>query len=122
MGVIMSESLKPVVAALLIAASGMFAQAPVARPTFDAFEVATIKPTPPDWTGGRFIRMQTAHQFVARNHAVKTLLAAAYNLTPRAISGGPAWVDTDHYDILAKTPGDVRPNLDDQMTMLRKLL
>jgi len=62
------------------------------------------------------------HQFVARNHALKTLLAAAYNLTPNAITGGPGWVDSDHYDILAKPPGYVRPSLDQQMSMLRTLL
>jgi uncharacterized protein (TIGR03435 family) len=66
--------------------------------------------------------MQTAHRLVARNHALRTLIAAAWNLTPKAISGGPAWVDSDHYDILAETPGEVRPNLDEQMSMLRKLL
>lgn len=107
------------VAALM--AAGLLAQAPVRRPAFDAFEVATIKPANPE-TRGRFIRMQTAQQFVARNHAVKTLIAAAYNLSLRAISGGPDWIDTERYDILAKTPGEVRPNLEEQMAMLRKLL
>jgi uncharacterized protein (TIGR03435 family) len=92
------------------------------RPTFDAFEVASIRPTAPDWRGGRFIRMQGAHQFVARNHALRTLIAAAYNLTPQAVSGGPTWVDSSHYDILAETPGDVPPNYDEQMSMLRRLL
>lgn len=66
--------------------------------------------------------MQSAHQFAANNHTLKTLIAAAYNLNPRAISGGPDWVDSDHYDIVAKAPNEVRPNLDDQMRMLRKLL
>lgn len=99
----------------------MFAQSPAARPAFDEFEVATIKPTPPDFRG-RFIRMESAHQFVAKGHALNTLIAAAYNLSPKAISGGPAWIDSDHYDILAKAPGEVRPNLDEQMAMLRKLL
>lgn len=89
---------------------------------FDAFEVATIKPTPPDWRGGRFIRMQTAHQLVARNHALRTLLAAAYDLSPKAISGGASWVDDKHFDILAVAPGETRPNLDQQMAMLRKLI
>jgi uncharacterized protein (TIGR03435 family) len=115
-------NLKPRVAAVMIAASGMFGQSPAIRPTFDEFEVATVRPTPPDWSGGRFIRMQSAHQFVARNHALKTLIAAAYNLSPRAISLGPAWIDSDHYDILAKAPGEVRPNLNEQMSMLRRLL
>ena len=31
-----------------LAASAVFAQPPAARPVFDAFEVATVKPTPPD--------------------------------------------------------------------------
>jgi uncharacterized protein (TIGR03435 family) len=103
----------------LLAASLVFAQA--TRPTFDAFEVETIKPAAPDGKG-RWIRMQSAHEFAAKNHALKTLVAAAYNVSPRAISGGPAWVDSDRFDILAKTPGEVRPNLDEQMSMLRKLL
>jgi uncharacterized protein (TIGR03435 family) len=107
---------------LLAAASGAFAQTPAGRPVFDEFEVATIKPTAPDWTSGRFMRMQTAHQFVARNYTLRVILAAAYNLTPKAISGGPAWVDSDHFDIVAEAPGQVRPTLEEQMSMLRKLL
>src|SRR5215472_5257264 len=109
-------------AAYLVTVAGILAQTPAAPPKFDAFEVATIKPTPPDWTGGRFIRMQAAQQFVARNHGLNTLIAAAYNLSPQLISGGPKWVVDDHYDILAKTPGDIRPNQDEQMAMLRSLL
>jgi uncharacterized protein (TIGR03435 family) len=112
----------PATAVFIIAVSQMFAQSRATRPTFDTFEVATIKPTAPDWKGGRFIRLESANRFVAKNHALKTLVAAAYNLTPRAISGGPSWIDSDHYDILAKTPGEVRPSLDEQMAMLRKLL
>lgn len=66
--------------------------------------------------------MQSADRFQAHNHAVRTLIAAAYDLNPQAISGGPAWVDSEHFDVLAKTPGAVRPNLDEQMAMLRDLL
>jgi uncharacterized protein (TIGR03435 family) len=106
----------------LYSACGAYAQSAAPRHTFDEFEVATIKPTPPDWSSGRFIRMQSTRRFVAKNHALKTLIAAAYNLTPRAISGGPTWVDSDRYDILAESPGEVRPNLDEQMSMLRRLL
>jgi uncharacterized protein (TIGR03435 family) len=50
------------------------------------------------------------------------ILSAAYNLTPKAVSGGPAWVDSDHFDIVAEAPGNVRPTLEEQMSMLRKLL
>jgi uncharacterized protein (TIGR03435 family) len=86
------------------------------------FEVATIKPTPPDWRGGRYATMQGGHQFVARNYTLKYMVAAAYSVTPRTISGGPSWIDSDAYDILAATPGEVRPSADDQMLMLQSLL
>jgi uncharacterized protein (TIGR03435 family) len=119
----MTDRLRPAVAGLIVAtAVGLFAQSPNARPKFDEFEVATIKPTAPDWDAGRVMRMQTAHQFVVKNFALRLLLAAAYNLTPGTISGGPAWVDSEHFDILAESPGEVRPNMDEQMAMLRKLL
>jgi len=118
----MSRDLRLVVAVLIISACGIFAQSPATRPLFDAFDVATIKSTAPDYSGGRFITMQGAHRFVVMNYTLKSLIGAAYNLTPRAISGGPAWVETDRYDILAGTPGEGRPTLDEQMSMLRKLL
>jgi uncharacterized protein (TIGR03435 family) len=108
-------------AALILAASGIFAQSPATRPKFDEFEVASIKPAATDAVG-RWIRMQTAHQFAAKNHGITTLIAAAYNQSPRAISGVPAWIDSDRFDIVAKAPNEIRPNLDEQMAMLRKLL
>jgi uncharacterized protein (TIGR03435 family) len=107
-------------AAFILATLSVLSQT-LPRPQFDAFEVATIKPTGPELMG-RWIRMQGADRFAAHNHAVRTLIAAAYDLSPQAISGGPAWVDSDHWDILAKTPGEVRPNLGEQMSMLGQLL
>lgn len=117
----MSRALKSAMAIAVIAASGMFAQSPVVSPAFDAFEVATIKPSAQD-SRGRYIRMQSAHRFFAKDYSLKALVGAAYNLTPQAISGGPAWIESDRYDILAGTPGNVRPTLDEQMSMLRNLL
>jgi uncharacterized protein (TIGR03435 family) len=107
-------------AALIASTFGVAEQ--TTRPPFDAFEVATIKPTDPDAGAGRWIRMQSADRFQAHNHAVRTLIAAAYDLNPQAILGGPAWVDAERWDVLAKTPGAIRPNLDEQMSMLRGLL
>jgi uncharacterized protein (TIGR03435 family) len=90
---------------------------------FDAFEVAVITPAPPtDGKSGRYIRMQSAHRFQVVNYTVNGLIAAAYNLNPRAISGGPAWADSELYGIVAGTPGELRPTYDDQMAMLRRLM
>jgi uncharacterized protein (TIGR03435 family) len=66
--------------------------------------------------------MQSAHRFYAKNFTLNRLVGVAYNLNPRMISGGPAWADSDVFDILAATPGEVQPNLDEQMSMLRRLL
>jgi uncharacterized protein (TIGR03435 family) len=118
----MSKGSKSASLVLIFAAGGVVARSQNPRSKFDQFEVATIKPTAPDWTGGRYMRMQTAHQFAAKGYALRVLLSAAYNLNPKAISGGPAWVDSDLYDVLAETPGEVRPTQDEQMSMLRKLV
>jgi uncharacterized protein (TIGR03435 family) len=109
-------------AALILWASGIMAQSPAPRPKFDAFEVATIKPVDHDPKLGRYITMQGTNRFVGKDYTLKRLIAAAYNLNPKAVSGGPAWIDSDYYDILAVTPGEVRPTRDEQMSMLRNLL
>jgi uncharacterized protein (TIGR03435 family) len=92
-----------------------------ARPAFTEFEVAAVKPAEPNAVG-RWIRMQTVHQLVAHNSTLLYLIAPAYNVSPHAVSSGPAWVDADRFEITAKAPGEVRPNWDEQMAMLRKLL
>jgi uncharacterized protein (TIGR03435 family) len=98
-------------------------QPPAHRPAFDAFEVATVKPTPPDdYRGARLFKMPSAHQFIAKNYPLRMLIALAFNLPLRAISSGPDWIDSDHYDIVAATPGEAKPTLDEQMSMLQKLL
>jgi uncharacterized protein (TIGR03435 family) len=103
---------------LVLLAQGAFAQSP-----FVSFEVATIKPTPlSEYSCGRYLRMQSAHQFQAKAYTVNGLIAAAYDLTSRAVLGGPPWAESDRFEILAVTPGETRPAQDDQIAMLRKLL
>src|SRR6266481_9807172 len=82
----------------------VLAQSAAPRPKFDAFEVATIKPVDPDAKAGRYIIMQGTHRFVEKAYTLKLLIAAAYDLNPRTISGGPGWIESDHYDIVAVTP------------------
>jgi uncharacterized protein (TIGR03435 family) len=76
----------------------------------------------PDWKSGRYITMQGNNRFIEKAYTLKLLIAAAYDLNPRTISGGPSWIESDHYDIVAVTPGDVRPTRQEQMSMLRSLL
>jgi len=86
------------------------------------FDVATVKLVDPGPKAGRMIKMDGTNRFVARNFTVKLLIAAAYDLNAKEISGGPAWMESEHYDIEAKTPGEARPGRPEQMAMLRGLL
>jgi uncharacterized protein (TIGR03435 family) len=112
--------LTPVV---LLHTLGVSAQTP-ANPASAApsFEVATIKPVDPGPQAGRFIRMEGNNRFQAKNYTLKLLIAAAYDLNPREITGGPGWVETDKFDVQAVTPGEERPSHDAQMLMLREML
>src|SRR6201995_421627 len=110
------------ITAFAVSVSGLLAQASAPRPKFDAFEVATVKPVDPDPTGGRYIKMQGTNRFVEKAYTLMLLIAAADDLNPKTISGGPPWMGSDHYDILAVTPGAVQPTHDEQMSMLRNLL
>ena len=86
------------------------------------FEVATIHAVDPQPKSGRYIKMENPHRFVARNMPLRLLMAAAYNVNPKAITGGPGWVDSAKFDIAAVTPGETQPTRDQQMVMLGSLL
>jgi uncharacterized protein (TIGR03435 family) len=110
------------VAAFALPVVAMAGQSSPPRPNFDAFEVATVKPIEHDARSGRYIKMETNNRFIEKDYTLKLLVAAAYDLNPKTILGGPSWLDSDHYDIEALTPGEVRPTHDEQMSMLRNLL
>jgi uncharacterized protein (TIGR03435 family) len=103
-----------------VSASGSFAQSPPARPIFDAFEVATIKPSNPD-APICGVCMQGAHRFLISG-TLKQLMVWAYNTTPGLVSAGPGWSGSDRYDLVAEAPNEIRPTQQENMVMLQKLL
>jgi len=111
-----------VIACLSAASLQAAAQAPAERQSFDAFEVATIKPVEADLHRGRMFRMDGLHRWVATDYTLKNLIALAYDLSPRTISGGPEWIESQHFNIEATVPGNRRPTRIEQMQMLRALL
>jgi uncharacterized protein (TIGR03435 family) len=109
--------------AVLVASSyELGAQSAVERPKFDAFDVATVKMVDPGTHAGRTFKMDGTKRWVATNFTLMNLIALAYDMNPRTISGGPGWIGEQHFDIVAVTPGDVRPTRVEQMQMLRALL
>lgn len=111
--------LRFILASVLVFAT---ANAPAQVRTPLAFEVATINPVDPQPKDARFLTMQGQNRFVAKNYPLRLLIAAAYDLNPKAITGGPKWIDSAKFDILAVAPGSVLPTRDQQMAMLATLL
>jgi len=68
-----------------------------ARLTFD---VAAIKPQPPDQRAK--LSIDPGGRLTAEGFSMKSLIAIAYKLMPSQISGGESWVENDRWSILAK--------------------
>jgi uncharacterized protein (TIGR03435 family) len=67
------------------------------------FEVADVKPTNPDLQGLR-LQIQPGGRVNIGGMTVKFVMQHAWNLTDEMIVGGPKWIETDRYDIIAKAP------------------
>jgi uncharacterized protein (TIGR03435 family) len=78
-------------ATCLCAARVAFGQKSEAQLIFDVASVKASAPTLP----GEKLRISGA--------SLKNLISLAYNVRPFQISGGPAWLDTDRFDIDART-------------------
>jgi uncharacterized protein (TIGR03435 family) len=84
------------------------------------FEVASIKPSSAESSASSGIK--TGHGRVdAHNVTVKRCIIGAYSIGPQQVAGGPDWLDSDRFEILAKAD---QPIDDDAalMVMLQNLL
>ena len=90
---------------------------PAANPTFD---VATIKPIRPN-SQGRMFRLQGS-QVATYNTSLSNLISFAYDVHERQIIGGPAWMESDKFDITGKPDVPGQPNLAQMKIMMQKLL
>ena len=104
----------------VLAITGL-AQSQNVAPAPSEFEVATIKLSAFD-PGPRWFRFIDALRWTAFNQTLKQCIAQAYKLPPALISGGPAWVDSERYEIIAIEPGETRPSAEQNMLRFRNLL
>src|SRR5437016_6257709 len=84
-----------------------------------AFEVADVKVN----KSGELrmmVDIQPGGKLVMRNVPMRVLIVFAYHLRPEALAGGPAWIDSDRYDVIAKAPETAPP--DDIRRMVQSLL
>jgi uncharacterized protein (TIGR03435 family) len=105
--------------AVIIATSGMFAQAPQSDPAgAGPSAVVSIKPSKPNEPGGFSI---TTGRFQASNVTARFLIAIAYEVQSFQVIGGPSWVDVDRFDVEAKLEDAERDN-GQERAMIQSLL
>ena len=90
------------IATLLLQPLLLAAQTPgtASRP---AFEVASVKPTQGQPLNSGF-RRGSPGVLNATNVSVRFLVEYAYGVRDDQVSGGPSWLDTDRFEIVAKPP------------------
>ena len=68
------------------------------------FEVASVKRNA---SGNNFVQLggDPGGRFTATNVPLKLLIRQAYQLQDSQVVGGPNWINTDRFDIIAKAPG-----------------
>ena len=102
-----------------VVVSALHAQAPAAGSQSPSFEVASVRRN----TSGSLIANTTVegNRYVATNLSVKDLLVTAYRPLPRnRMVGGPSWINTDRFDIVATMEGTPTPP--EIFAMVRSLL
>jgi uncharacterized protein (TIGR03435 family) len=89
------------------------------------FEVATVKPTDPNFHD---VRIQTPPngQVVIQGLTLSYMIQTIWFLTPDMVAGAPKWLDTDRWDIVAKVAPEPdsapRTDFDSMIAMVRVLL
>ncbi len=87
------------------------------------FEVATIKPSQPDARGSSIlVGRGGGNLFTTTNTSLAELITFAYGIHPRQITNGPAWFESEKYDISAKPDLAGIPNVAQLKSMVQKLL
>src|SRR5438105_12080381 len=91
---------------ILTALSGLvYSQTPEKLPSFEAADVhaSPKNPNPNVQSLGGFVR---GGRYQFRNATMLDLIASAYGMEPEKVLSGPSWLETDRFDILAKTPAN----------------
>ncbi len=106
----------------LIAGACLYAQTPDEKFIIgpEKFDVASLKPSPPNATGVSLRTMPGKQRYSGQNVNLRTMIYVAYRLKPDQITGGPSWLDNAHFDMEAKA--EKESSLDELHTMPKNLM
>ena len=90
---------------LRVVVISLFAAIPLLAAQDQSFEVASVKR---NMSGDRnsLLRVLPGGRLSATNFSVRSLINFAWQLPPFQVVGGPAWANSDGYDIVAKLDGN----------------
>jgi uncharacterized protein (TIGR03435 family) len=85
-----------------------------------AFDVASVKLTPPEFRGSSAAAPGSGNSLSLRGMTLRALIQLAYTLPSDMVSGGPGWVDDDRYNVEARAEG--KATQQQRLEMLKTLL
>ena len=94
--------------AALLCTAATAAPALAQTDTRPAFAVATIKKNT-SGSDAQSMRLQPGGRIVVTNQPLRRLILFAYGVQPQQLSGGPDWLDSDRFDIVAQAEGNLSP-------------
>lgn len=87
-----------------------------------AFEVASVRQTPPASIGYTSISPPGSATFAARNITMRILISTAYGIDSDYITSKQDWIDSERYDVTAKAEGGQGISSEQLKPMLQQLL
>ena len=96
--------LGPLLVSLALTALPLAAQSDARR-----FEVASIKPSPPDGQSGMGISGPAPEQFRTVNAPLERIILYAFGRRDYQLVGAPDWIRSERFDITAKYPANHSP-------------
>lgn len=107
-----------VLGSLAVLLSGVaFGQTTAPPPAFEAANVHLSAPISNPYMSGGVLR---GSRYAIRNATMVDLIKTAYGVNDRQVLKGPAWLDSDRFDVIANAPPSTTPQM--LMPMLQSLL
>src|SRR5687767_14395582 len=94
------------IAAFVSGVALVSAQAPAPSQSAPSFEVASIKPNK-NTSDRQLSRIDPGGAFRATRTSLRVLIQMAYEMEARQLIGGPSWMRTEHFDIVARATGEL---------------
>lgn len=93
---------------VIVRADRPYAQQPADDVSKATFEVASVKPNNSGVQGSR-VGMAPNGRFQATNVTLGSMIQNAYNIRPFQLTGGPSWINSDRFDIMATVGHEIKP-------------